>query len=135
MPNHQEGHKQISISRRKDICGWVVTIGRQSRFLSKMTLGSGYEDIARRFYAKLGIRLGFFYPPEKANMFFVRKSERALSCVWHLCRYALSKDGYYTKIEVFRAYTTKDGESRALSDLNQIQKTSGAGYGPGQTDN
>lgn len=126
MPKHKEQHKQISICQRENICGWVVTLGRRSRFFSKMSLGEGYEDIARRYYAILGIKMGYFYPPSKANHFFVKEAdyqfEKPKFPIWNLYRYALSQDGYYTKIEIFRTYRTKDAKERAIADMNQLNK-------------
>jgi len=125
MPKHLDNQKQISIYHREGE-GSVVTIGNRSRFFSVSSFGEDYKSVASQFYALLGIKMGYFHAPEKANQFFIRPAihlrNKPKFPVFDICRYALSEDGLYTKVEIFRKYRTKDAERRALIDLNVLNK-------------
>jgi len=125
MPKQLDNHKQITIYHREGE-GSVVKIGNRSRFFSLSSFGEDHKSVASLFYALLGIKMGYFYPPEKANQFFVRPAihskKKPKYPVFDLCRYVLSEDGLYTKVEIFRKYSTKDAERRALIDLNLLNK-------------
>jgi len=125
MPKQLDNRKQITIYHREGK-GSVVTIGNRSRFFSVSSFGEDYKRVASLFYALLGIKMGYFHQPEKANQFFVRPAihlkNKPKYPVFDLCRYVLSEDGLYTKVEIFRKYHTKDAERRALIDLNLLNK-------------
>lgn len=90
-----------------------------SRSFSLKRYGDSYKTLAEHYYARLGLALGQFYPIEKENDFFVRRSEFSEkgNDVYWLMRYEADKTKLFCRLVGVKRYSNKKAEVQALQDL------------------